>query len=97
MRIELTAVEILGPNGILPLKAQHALLEVTEQGEWRVLLAGLKVDSLTVLQDLFPSAGVAKIGLTSTEGDRTAGLVKVAKLSVGNVNGAVLQGLSPLP
>lgn len=97
MRTELTTVELQDPNGTLPLKAQQALLEVRETGEWRVLLAGLKVDTLTLLQDLLASASVARIGLTTAEGDRTAGMVRVAKLSVGNASSAVLLGLSPLP
>lgn len=97
MRIELTAVELQDPNGTLPLKSQCAILEVKETGEWRIHLQGLKADSLTLLQDLFTSGGVARIALTTDEGDRTAGTVRVSKIAVGNVAGAVLQGLSSLP
>lgn len=97
MRIPLVTVELLDPNGTLQLKAQSAVLEATEKGDWRVLLAGLKVETLTLLQDLFSSANVARVALVTEEGDRTAGMVRVAKLAVGNASGAVLQGLSDLP
>jgi hypothetical protein len=96
MRIALTAVDMHSPSGALPLRVQHAVLEINEKGEWRVLLGGLKVDTLTLLQDLFASGEVARISLTTDEGDGATGMVRVARLSVGNASGAVLQGASPL-
>jgi hypothetical protein len=97
MRIELTAVELQDPNGTLPLKSQCAILEVKETGEWRIHLQGLKADSLTLLQDLFTSGGVARIALTTDEGDKTSVVGKVSRLSFGNRNTAMLQGISRFP
>ncbi|MFZ5827442.1 MAG: hypothetical protein ACOY94_24335 [Bacillota bacterium] len=97
MRVELATVELQDPGRNLPLKAQYSALEVTEGGEWRVLLDGLKIDTLTILQDMFTSASVAQVSVTTIEGDRTSGLAKVTSLKVGGNSAAVLQGLAPLP
>ncbi|MFZ5815841.1 MAG: hypothetical protein ACOY93_11130 [Bacillota bacterium] len=97
MRIELAEVNLNQASACLPIRSRYALLEITEAGEWRVLLYGLKPDSLVILQDLFSAAEVGHLSLTTVEGDRTAGLVKVSRLSVGNESHAALQGLSNLP
>lgn len=93
MRIQLTRVELHSQ----PVMAQYALLEISEGGDWRVHLQGLKPESLLLLEELFTAGEATRLAFTTSEGDRSAGPVRVSRLAFGNQPTATLQGLAPLP
>ncbi len=97
MRHYLETVTIQTDGGFAVLKAQLSALEVTEAGEWRILLQGLKAESLVVLEELLGVPQAVQVLAQTEDGGPLRGTVRVARLSLGNLTMAVLDGVSPLP
>jgi len=96
MRHYLSQVVLQVGSDLVAVKAKVCALEVTETGDWRVILQGLMPETLVLLQDLFGTPHVVHVQGRLETDQRVRGDARVAKLSVGNLAVAVLEGTSNL-